>query len=190
MKENFQNPIENAESLREFKTADNARIIIPKSTEEHLLAHPEIDGILAEVLSKVHLPESGMLITEVNMDRILGRSARVDTPKCEMDEKILFAHRLHRAGPTRVVTNTEGPETDLVSVIAFPTPDQEKTYSLLTAWTGPLAPMEPWDKKVTREAFQKSLEFWRSHALVWDKEVMAEPFESTWAEVLEKYRKE
>ena len=169
-----------------YTTACGGRLVVPRKTREHLLAHPDVVGLLDEVTGLIQLPSDGsFLATEVNLGRVLGRSGCVATTPISMNESTLFAQRVAREKPTRVVVGMEGPKTSLVALLAFASREPGRTYVLITAWRGPIAPKEPWDKTLGSEGEKAvALKFWCHNALVYDPAVMGEPFESTWEEVL------
>ncbi len=172
--------------MREFKTACGGRIIVPQKAEDHLRAHPEVEELLTEAVALVRLPrDSAFLSAEVELGRIVGRSGAVKTTPIVPTDRTLFAQRVGRAKPTRVVVGKEGEETTKVVVLAFPARGEAGTYVLVTSWIGSLAPKEPWDPMIkTPEEYQDCLQFWCSNALVWDPAVMLEPIESSWEEIL------
>ena len=85
---------------------------------------------------------------------------------------------------SRVVPDAGPVHTDLVSIVANPI--EKKSYELVTAWFGEFAPKELWDPNLTDDpsAYKASINFWCRHALVYDPEVMDEPFESTWEDIV------
>lgn len=173
--------------MRKFKTACGGVIVIPRKAEDHLVAHPEVRNLLSEAIGRVALPRNGngaFLSTEVEMGRVVGLSGCVQTLSVGMNDRTVFALRVGRDRPSRVIVG-EGEETTKVVVLAFPERGEADTYVLVTSWVGSLAPKEPWDPNIRNDAeYQECLRFWCSHALVWDPAVMSEPFESSWAEVL------
>lgn len=171
--------------MRKFWTADGGMIIIPPKAENHLVAHPEVRDFLPEAIGRVMLPSDGaFLSTEVEMGRVVGRSGCVETYPISPSDRSLFAQRIGRERPSRVIIG-EGEETTKVVVLAFASRGEARTYILVTSWVGSLAPKEPWDPMIkSREEYQDCLQFWCSNALVWDSTGMSEPFESSWAEVL------
>jgi len=168
-----------------FITKCGKTIVVPQKALSHLKAHPEVGSILPEIIRRITLPlDSSFLSTEVEMERIVGRSGRISTSEINLNEKTLFALRVERDRPSRVVMG-QGEETTKVSVLAFSAQNEDDTYVLITSWVGTLAPREPWDKMIkTPGEFQNCLQFWRSNALSYDSSIMGEPFESTWEEVL------
>lgn len=174
--------------MKKFLTFCGGTIVVPYKTEEHLRAHPEVQKILAEAIGKVSLPRnSEFLAIEVEMGRVVGLSGCVEAPRIEVGDKAFFARRIEREKPTRVLLGSEGVETTKVVILAFPDRKDKRTYVLVTSWIGTLAPKEPWDTNIQSQGeFQESLNFWSSHAIVYDPATMGEIFESTWKEVLKK----
>jgi len=172
--------------MKKYKTRCGGTIVVSHKTEEHLRAHPEVQEILAETIGKVSLPKSGeFLATEVEMSRTVGLSGCVEAPRIEVGDKAYFAQRIGRNKPTRVLPGARGAETTKVVVLAFPAQEETSTYVLVTSWIGTLASKEPWDANIrSQEERQESLDFWCSHALIHDPEVMGTVFESSWEEIL------
>ena len=171
--------------MRKFKTACGGTIVVPRKVEDHLVAHPEVRDILPEAIGRVVLPSGGAFLSaEVEMGSVVGRSGCVQTSPISPSERSLFAQRVGRERPSRVMVG-EGEETTKVVVLAFASRGEAGVYVLVTSWVGSLARKEPWDPTIRSQAeHQESLDFWCSHALVWDPAVMSAPFESSWQEVL------
>ncbi len=172
--------------MKKYVTACGGAIVVPRKAEEHLRAHPEVREILAEAIGKVSLPrDGGFLAIEVEMGRVVGLSGCMEALRIKVDDQAYFAQRIGRDKPTRVLPGARGVETTKVVVLAFPARGEAGTYVLVSSWVGTLAPKEPWDANIrSQEEFQESLDFWCSHALVHDSEVMGPVFESTWEEIL------
>jgi hypothetical protein len=170
--------------MKKISTSCGGTIVVPRKAQEHLRAHPEVQKILAEAVVKVSLPHGEFLAVEVEMGRVVGLSGCVKTPRIEVGDKTFFAQRVEREKPSRVVFG-KGEEATKVVVLAFPSRENKRTYVLVTSWIGSLAPKEPWDRNIkSEEELRESLDFWTSHALIWDSAVMSEPFESSWEEIL------
>ena len=171
--------------MRKFKTFCGGTIVVPRKAEDHLLAHPEVDLLLPEAIARVRLPQDGAFLSaEVEIGRIVGRSGCVQTSPITISDRTLFAQRVGREKPSRVIVG-EGEKTTKVVVLAFASREEAGTYVLVTSWVGSLAPKEPWDQNInTEREYQECVRFWCSNALVWDPAVMSEPFESTWRDVL------
>lgn len=170
---------------REYATACGGRIVVPRKTADHLRAHPEVVPHLGDAIARVRLPGGAFLRVAVEMGRLVGRSGLVETAPIAVDEPALFARRVGRDFASRVVVGESGPEVSTIAVLAFADEASPRTYVLVTAFVGALAPREPWDPNFESETERtEALEFWSRNALVWDPAVMSEPFESTWAEIL------
>lgn len=172
--------------MKAYKTACGGTIIVPPKAEDHLRAHLEVLAPLPEAIGLVELPKDGsFLAVEVEMERVVGRSGCVATPRIGLTDPAYFALRVGRERPSRVILDVEGPETTKVVVLAFASKESARMYILVTSFVGELAPKEPWDRNIkSQEELQESLDFWCSHALAYDRSVMGEPFASTWRQVL------
>jgi hypothetical protein len=172
--------------MREFKTACGGRIVVPRKAEDHLVAHPEVRNFMPEAIGRVVLPQNGAFLSaEVEMGGIIGRSGRVSTTQVTTSDRILFAQRIGRNKPSRVIIG-ESEETTKVVILAFASRDEVGTYVLVTSWVGSLAPKEPWDPNIRNDAErQECLRFWCTHAFVWNPTMMSDHFESSWADVLD-----
>lgn len=162
-----------------FNTACGTAININEATAKHLEAHPEAAELLGEAIGRITLGERSFVLQEVDMGRVIGRSALVDAPEVAHDQTTLFACRTGRDIPSRVMLNVEKPETSIFTVIAG---KQDGSWNLYTGFAGPSAPREPHDSNLNGDN-SNELQFWCSHALVHDAG-WSEPFESTWDEVL------
>ena len=164
-----------------YKTGCSGSIILTEGVREHLEAHPGILDLIPEIASKVALPTDGCrLVSQISLGRVVGQSSLINTKKIGLSETAWFAVRKNRMKASRVVPDAGPADTDLVSIIANPI--EKKSYELVTAWFGVMAPKEPWDPDLVDDpvAYEESIYFWCGHALVHDPEVMDEPFESMW----------
>jgi|TARA_Y100000294_G_scaffold50431_1_gene47493 hypothetical protein len=160
-------------------------INLTDSVSEHLEAHPEILALIPEIVSRVTLPTDGSrLASQTSLGRVVGQSSLISTKKIGLSETAWFAIRKNRMKASRVVPNASPVDTDLVSIVANPI--EKNSYELVTAWFGAMAPKEPWDPDHADDptAYEESINFWCRHALVYDPEVMDEPFESTWEDIV------
>jgi len=171
--------------MRKFKTFCGGTIVVPRKAEDHLRAHPNVDLLMPEAIARVQLPRNGAFLSaEVEIGRVVGRSGCVQTPPITQSDRVLFAQRIGRDHPSRVIVG-EGEKTTKVVVLAFASHEEADTYVLVTSWVGSLAPKEPWDSNIRKdEECQECLRFWCANALVWDPSVMSEPFKSSWEEIL------
>lgn len=167
-----------------YLTACGGRILVAADTVPYFAAHPEAAALLDEAVGRITLPSDGSrLKVAVDLGRALGPQGCVEAPDIGLDRPGLFAQRHMRRGLSRVVQID--PERLLsvstLAVIAHPT-DDPRAYRLVTAYVGAPAPAEPWAGK-DDDARMRLLDFWRTHALVWN-EGMAPPCTRTWRAVL------
>ncbi len=159
-------------------------IVITETVIEHLSAHPDVTMFLDEAIKRVSLPTDGSILSvKVEMGRIVGRSGCAPTISITPNDSALFALRLARRKASRVVLDRFGPEVSYIAVIAGPT-ENPKEYKLYTAFIGEPAPKEPWDPTLTDVERPESIQFWSTHALIYDETVMDEPFQSSWNDIL------
>lgn len=174
----------------EFITLDQKVISVNKEAEAHLEAHPDVWGLLPEAVSKINISETktradGVLEIEIDMGRIVGVSGLVEAPLVEIGGITLFSYRKNHSHPSRIVRQ-DGQPCDTITISAILNNDSDE-WNLLTAYIGYICPEEPFyvgDQE--SEKFKVSLKFWSTHALAYDQEIMAEPFESTWEKELTK----
>tara|TARA_B100001964_G_C14029757_1_gene507734 strand:- start:269 stop:820 length:552 start_codon:yes stop_codon:yes gene_type:complete len=170
-----------------YKTPCGGSIILTEGVREHLEAHPGILDLIPEIASKVIIPTDGSrLASKISLGRVVGQSSLTNTQKIGLSETAWFAVRKNRMKASRVVPDAGPVDTDLVSIVANPI--EKKSYELVTAWFGEFAPKEPWDPDLADDpaAYEESINFWSGHALAYDPEVMDEPFETTWDEIINK----
>jgi hypothetical protein len=168
-----------------YKTGCGGSIILTEGVSDHLEAHPGILDLIPEIASRVILPTDGSrLARQVSLGRVVGQTSLINTKKIGLSETAWFAVRKNRMKASRVVPDASPVDTDLVSIVANPV--EKDSYELITAWYGGMAPKEPWDPDHADDptAYEESINFWCSHALVHDPEVMDEPFESTWEDIV------
>jgi hypothetical protein len=166
-----------------YTTACKKSIGLDQAARRHLEAHPGIMRILPEVCRRIWLPiNESELRTEVEFPYPVGVTGRVPTRLITIDTRSMFAWRIGRKHPSRVVI-ADPPTVNTVVVIAVPT-RHAYIYRLMTAYFGTLAPFEPFDKKLSDDERDASMRFWCSNALVHDKAVMGKPFYSTWRNIL------
>lgn len=172
--------------MKTIQTACGRQITLTEQTIGHLQAHPEASALLEEAIAKITLPDGTFLLTTVDFGRSIGKNACV-----EVNDTVTFAIRKGRDVPTHVVLGIEKPETSLFTVIAYQD-ETTKQWVLITGFTGPSAPREPHDRyfddKLDSDEYKNALNFWTTHALVWEADVMGEAYESSWGLELAKVR--
>lgn len=128
--------------------------------DSHL--HESVLPHLSTALTQIEGLGRKFLIEEVDFGRQIGETICVATG---LGDEIVFAQRPKRFGLTRFVKNRKS-ETCSSVVVILKAGEQTGVYVLITAYIGRKAEPEPWDRNATASA----LEFWNSHALVWDCE--------------------
>lgn len=136
--------------------------------QSHL--HEGVERLLPEALGRVESAGRNFLVEEVAMGRLVGETSCVETLS---SDEVLYAQRPCRAGLTRFVKNREAEPCDSVVVILKKSAPTE--YVLVTAFVGRRPEPEPWDKNAT----EKSVAFWQTHALVWGSEPVIPGTETT-----------
>lgn len=169
----------------EYRTRDGGRILVSPPAKLHLAAHPEVGAVIEEAVSRIKLPSDRTEIwTEIEMSRIVGVSGCVEARRIRETDLTTFAWRKERKHPSRVAVGAEGRPVSTVVVRALPTANLW-IYLLATAYVGTKAPLEPWDPELkTAQEKDESLDFWCTHALVYNHAVMGLPFQFSWYEIL------
>ncbi len=130
----------------------------------YMRVEDEVESIIGEVLKRIeklsHNSDAPTAI-EVDMERIVGSTICVETT--EIDE-IVYAQKVGKNSDlSRFVKNRE-PEPSTKIVIIIKKIDDSKSI-LLAGFVGSKPEPEVWDRNKT----EKSLEFWNTHALIYNK---------------------
>lgn len=150
-------------------TLGSGQLVIDRP-QSHL--HEGVLKILSEALSRVNLTTEQFSVVQVDFDQVVGETVCIVTND---EDEIVFAQRPRRFGLSRFVKNRAPEPCSSVCVILKRAEDRLNTYVLITAFIGVCPQPEPWD----RNADEKSLEFWSSHALVWGSEEVITGTETT-----------
>lgn len=127
-------------------------------------SHNHLAGeFLREALGLIDSDDRDHLVELVDMGRVIGTSRCVQTTDTD---KIVYAHRLGRSGPTRFVLGREPEPTTAATVVLKRDHTRLGTLILITAWAGAASEAEPWDPHHTEESYEQSRRFWANHALV------------------------
>lgn len=126
--------------------------------------HDDIDSIiLTEALGNIDADGRDFIAESVDLGRTIGKTQCIETSE---NDEIIYAHRVGRFGPTRFVKNRDKVDTSTVTIILK---KASEGFILVTAFVGPKAEREPWDKNIIDSAEKsRSESFWQNHALVWD----------------------
>lgn len=126
----------------------------------HVHYNQSLETYLSQALSRIEPVGKDFIIESIDFGEIIGGSNCVETT--DKDE-IVFAQRPKRQGLTRFVKHREKEPTSELTIILKKVIDG---YEVVTAFMGPRAEPEPWDKNATED----SIQFWGNHALVWGSE--------------------
>ena len=124
--------------------------------------------ILAGALSVIDTEGESFLKKKVDFDRPIGKTNCVEI---NPTDEIVMVYRKGRSGQTPMVKNREtNPCNSVMVVLKKDRSTQDKTaYELVTSYIGVDSPREPWDPGLsTEEERRTSEEYWRTHALVYD----------------------
>lgn len=124
--------------------------------------HPGVLTLLPESLARIDISGKQFSVEVVEFDRIIGETICVRTG---LQDEIVYAQRPCRAGLSRFVRNRQA-EPCSTLVVILKKALEEGTYVLISAFFGTRPEPEPWDRNAT----ERSVEFWSSHALVWGSE--------------------
>lgn len=126
----------------------------------HLHSSSELAKYLPEALKQIDPDGKKIDSYTVDFGKIIGRSNCIPTA---VDDEIVYARRPGRAGVTRFVQGKEPLPTSKLTIVLL---KGDTGYVAISAFMGPQAAPESWDKHATEE----SKLFWNSHALVWGSE--------------------
>lgn len=153
------------------RSKDRAHRITKPNDVRQVYAHLTVMPLAAHVSGNPHLLSlaeeaidasllSGATVRlQRDMGRTIGRSELVDTKETDT---IFFARQSKTSGYTRFVKNRDPEQTMLITLYLIR--DDEGDYELTNIWVGEDHPPEP----DTYEATGNSLDFWSSHAVVYN----------------------
>lgn len=157
-------------------------VILDQHFHHHMRAHPINLKLLQEALENTTPPTSGIWKTSVDLQRIIGMQERVTTDTKHPEEPLLFARRIGRNTPSRVIHQNPTPTSHL-SFVAVNAGQTSKSIRMITAYYGKSGIHEP---NATSDINGPEIEFWCKNALCWNKKhYREEPFLSTWKRIIE-----
>lgn len=131
---------------------------------------------LVNALSSLHLCKE-FHKEVVDMKCIIGKCNCVPITK---NDEVVYVIRKGRKGPTPMVKNRKPTDSSCITLVLKRIEDD--SYILLSSYIGSGSPPEPWDSNfydqftwkkkadIDDVAYVKSIEFWNTHALIYDKE--------------------
>lgn len=123
--------------------------------------HEGVAGLLSEALGLIDPTGRPFIAIDIDLGRVVGETICVPTGP---GDEIVWAVRPNRAGHTRFVVGRSPLPTTKVTVVLKQR--NEGGYVLITAFVGPKAEPEPWDRNAT----PASRQYWASRALVYGSE--------------------
>ena len=123
--------------------------------------HEGVARLLPEALEKIETEGRDFFVEEIDFGRLIGETTCVATGP---GDQIVYAKRPRRWGHSPFVLNRTAESCSSLVVILKKAEDGG--YVLITAFIGHRPQPEPWDRNAT----ERSVEFWSSHALVWGSE--------------------
>lgn len=132
--------------------------------------------ILKNALSQLS-PSTSFHKEIVDMKQIIGKSHCVSVNE---SDDIVYVIRKGRKGPTPMVKNREAINCSSLTIILKKMKDEN--YILISAYIGDESEPEPWNSQfyyqntweknenIDEIAYQKSIDFWNTHALIYDEE--------------------
>ena len=111
-------------------------------------------------------------VETVDFDHVVGFSTCVTINE---GDQVVMAIRKGRQGPTPMVLGRQAEPCKAVTVV-LKKDYREGYYVLITAFVGEAAEKEPWDRSLLPGSpeHERCVEFWRTHALIFDPEVVQE----------------
>ena len=149
-----------------IKIPPHQKLVVSEIARNHLQAHTKacLEDIeyLANIVYMRH-HDAGTLqpFTPLTyqFDRDIGYSGCVAEQRRVLDKELILVQK--RIGRNEWSRATRSPPTITRNVTII----LNKNMALITAYCGPPAPREPWDKTMTADEREESIEFWRYHAL-------------------------
>ena len=162
-------------------TACRGKLIVLRDSYGHLVAHRRDIHLLPKACKRLQPLEFDIdPVQVVDFGRVIGFQYKTATSPISIDTPTLFATRLHRDRPSRVVLDVQPQPSSSVVVIAKRL-RRGNAAVLRSFYVGDRAPPEPH----SRNAGNAALRYWCENALLYEpEEYFGPPFEATWGEVI------
>lgn len=134
---------------------------------------PKFMKYLANALLQIESNGRDSIEQEIQFDHVIGKTICVEA---KSGDEIIFAQRKGRVGFSRFVKNREAEDCYSLFVVLKKAEEDPGCYVITTAFIGHLSFPEPWDENAfskrenSAKARQDSIEYWSTHALVWESE--------------------
>ena len=156
-----------------YGTTKDGKAVYDRMDGSHF--HPE-GGLTPELLSvalgEIDTRDRNILGEVVEFEKPVGETTCVGVGP---EDEVVMVYRKGRRGQTPMVKNRGAEPCSTVKVVLTRDrhPGSRGSYELLTAFVGKDSPIEPWDPNYHNEDAQRSSEeFWSSHALLYDEELV------------------
>ena len=173
-----------------FRTKNDSFVMISERVSPPLMVDPDLRKLIYEAIEKhLNLPDqvgrNYSYKQSMDFGRIIGGCACVPVDS----ESGWFASRRGKRTALPVVFDREKLETSFLT-LTLVKHRFEDLWVVVDFYIGSATPCAPYDRllQLGSSEYQQSLDFWTSHALVYDPETMAEPYESSWEQELEKLK--
>lgn len=138
--------------------------------DSHLEGHPEVRSLLPEIFARLSLTDfqEEMFVGVIDLGREVGLSHCVPV---NPDEPVLYAWRKGRRGCSRFTKDHAPRSCTSVKIVLW---QDSSRVVLVTAFVGGDVAPEPWASGAasSNAAHAASVDFWTSHALVWDPDLV------------------
>jgi hypothetical protein len=129
--------------------------------ENHI--HTGLESELSNLIAMISCNRESFIVKQLDFAYPVGKSNCIIIKD---DDEIIYAIRKGRKGHTKFVKGRNPEPTNSITIVLKKT---DSFYTIITAFHGAKAEVEPWDLNAT----QASLKFWNHHALING----SEPFE-------------
>ncbi len=176
----------------QFVLANGSTLVIPVSTVEHLVAHPDVTEELLEIGASCITPPDSQTVSQVDLFDQFGNWGT--SGLVPVERATLFAFRKGRVAPSSVI-DSSGVPASYLSMVTKPS-ETLGEYILITAFCSegvgakpePITPMVDPRTEAGKKLRAEFLDFWQTHALALGcTPIEGEPFESIWNEIIAKY---
>lgn len=126
--------------------------------------------LLQNALKRMYANGSKFKVKEIHFSNPIGCTTCVPITS---EDEIVMVYRKGREGKTPMVKQREPLPCNILTVIIRKENDRINHYTLMTCFVGGGSKREPWDKAIrTEEERKESEEFWASHALLYNPELI------------------
>ena len=135
--------------------------------------HPE-DGLTYDILKSalpvIETEEKTRVEAQVDFDKPIGTDKCIEVGP---EDDVIMVYRKERFGMTPMIKNRQPKVSNRLQVVLKKSREDDGKYILATSFIGEKAPREPWDNTIeTEEEKKESEDFWNTHALIYDEDLV------------------